>query len=244
MTRRNSFQNLSSPNKDKDERQSIGDFYVSSAIDSLKERAGAAVATMTHYTTSREGTLAMLFDDAVLAKLQAVRGMVETRTNVKLYKLADDCHLGVDFEGAKVPAIEDAYLVANSSRVGPLIAHMMAVKEIHDKYEEVKAVLRWFNRHATPGAIRYYWPSAMKLCEKSPVWKDLQGVPTRYSIPPRIGDWSQSVKEAAATVTAALLLPSTATPRPRNMMWLKFPSRTVRLTIDTRYETDDMTYFL
>lgn len=227
-----------------DERASIGDVHVSNAGDALNRTCAATVAEMTHYGRTREQTLPMLFRDDDLDKLKQVRGMVKTASDTRSYQIQPNVTLNIDYEGALVPAIEGARLYMQPNRVGPLLTYIAEVKAIHDRFEEVKAVLRYLNRQATPGAIRYYWPSALKLCPNTTAFADLVEVPSRYTIPPKIGDWMQCLKDAATTVTGSLMLPATAKARTRDKMWLTFPSTTVRLTLDARYDTDHMHYFI
>jgi hypothetical protein len=227
-----------------DARSSIGDSHVDLAVGTLKKTAEASVSLLTTYNHSRGGTLPMLFDDDDLDKLRQVRGMVRTQGDIRGYAMGQGVHLYIDFEEALVPAIETIRLRINPDRVGPLLTYINEVKAVHDRFEEVKGVLQWLNRNATPGAVRYYWPMAMKLCPQAPVWRDLQEVPTRYSTPPHIGDWIQSLKDAAATVTGSIMMPSDAKPNPRGKMWLTFAPRTIRLSEHSTYSTDQMTYHI
>lgn len=227
-----------------DERSSIGDGYVDEAVAKLNLTCGAAVATMTRYTQSREETLPMLFRDDDLAKLEAVLGMVDPSMNQEGYIVQPDVILTVSYAGAKVPTIERGRLYLQPDRIAPLLSYIAEVKAIHDKFEEVKAVLRWFNRNATPGAIRYYWPTALELCRKAPAFDALQEVPTRYHNPPKISSWLQPIKDAAATVAGSLLLPGDARPRIRDKMWLTFATTTVHLANEVFYATDQMVYYL
>jgi hypothetical protein len=199
---------------------------------------------MTHYPHSREGTLPMLFRDDDLAKLEAVRGMVDPMSDTEVYGIAPDVHLTINYKEARVPTIDANRLFMQQDRITPLVSFIAEVKAIHDKFEEVKAVLRWLNCNATPGAIRYYWPTILELCPNSPAFADLQNVPTRYHNPPGIHNWLQSIRDAAATVAGSLLLPSDAAPRLKKQMWLTFASTTVHLGSEILYITDQMTYYL
>jgi len=225
-------------------RQSIGDAHVNEATAAMAKTQIASVSLLTRYSTSREETLRMLFRDDDLAKLEQVRGMVKTSGDVRTYDIGPYATLSIDFAGALVPAIEPSrlYLSSQLIRAPSLLTYVAEVRAVHDRFEEVKAVLRWLNHYATPGAIRYYWPMAMKLCPKSTIWRDLQDVPSRYIEPPHVGDWTQSLKDAAATVTGSLMMPSDTKPRDRKNMWLTFAPRVVSLSDDSKYSTDQMSY--
>lgn len=242
--RRGGFQNV--PAATYSERSSLGDAHVDAAITEITKLAQRAVATMTHYELTRESTLPMLFRDDDIAKLQAVRGMVQAHAATMSYMLQPSVFLFISYEDAQVPTIERDRLYIQPGRVGPLLNFVAAVKAVHDRYEEVKGVLRWLNRNATPGAIRFYWPTAMKLTPKSLIWADLREVPSRYSVPPNISGWLQPLRDAAATMAGAAMLPATAAERPRETMWLSFHSCPVKLdgNAGSTYNTDHMIYNL
>lgn len=235
-------------NRRNDKRSSIGEAHVEKAVVQLSRTCAATVATMTRYIPSREETLPMLFRDDDLAKLAAVRGMVDPMCNIGRYTINPGVVLDIKFTDAKVPTIElgRLYLLAPLALPprAPLLSYIAEVKAIHDKFEEVKAVLRWFNREATPGAIRYYWPTALELCPEAPAFAALQEVPTRYHNPPKISSWLQPIRDAAATVAGSLLLPVDARPRIRDKMWLTFAPTTVHLANEVFYTTDQMVYFI
>lgn len=241
MARRYNLKNIQD-SWQKDVRQSIGDTHVDSAITSIKQTMQKAIALQTSYEPSRQSTLSMLFDDEDIAKLSQVRGMVKTEGNTRDYDIENGVTLTIGFAGALVPAIEPHMLKLNYGRIQPLMTYISEVKAIHDKFEEVKGLLRWMNRNATPGAIRYYWPTAMELTPKAPVWNDYRNVPSRYSTPPDIGDWLQVIKDAATTVAGSLMLPGDIILRQRDKMWLTFKTRKVELSNVSFYNTDEMVY--
>lgn len=227
-----------------DQRQSLGDFYVNAACNELNKYCWRTVAAMTDYTPTRGNTLHMLFDDSDITKLQEVRGLVKPMSLQESYTIKPGVDLTINFDGAMVPTVTPDSMRVNLQRIAPLYEHVRAIKAIHDKFEEAKAVLRWLNRNATPGAIRFYYPAAMKLCPQSPALHGLQHVPSRYSIPPNIGDWTQAIKDAAATVAGTAMLPATAVTRPRNLMWLTYATTNVKLSLSANYDTDQMVYNL
>lgn len=254
MARRNSF-SLVPSSFGADERSSLGDSHVSDAITAINKVQQRAVATMTHYPHTREGTLSMLFHDTDIAKLKLVRGMVETDSEHKTYPLPGgrlgvkpEIVLTINFNGAMVPAIQPTAMRIYPDRIEPLLAFTAAVKAEHDKYEELKGVLRWLNRNATPGAIRYFFPQAMKLVPTSPIWKDLQEVPSRYTTPPDYGVWAQVIRDAANTVAGMMLLPADVEPRKRERLWLTFKTIPVHLDQSdpnkVHYSTDQVIYNL
>lgn len=228
-----------------DERSSIGDHYVAEACKALNMQCQKTVSVMTHYEPTREATLPMLFDDHVIDKMHAVRGMVTAQNNIVAYEVRPGVKLFINYSEARLPAIDATMLRLDREITAvPLLEHVAAVKAVHDRFEEVKAVLRWCNRHCTPGAIRYNFPQALSLCRDAPALRDLNGVPTRHVNPPNISSWVQPIKDAAATLAQMAMLPDDIVTRDKRTMWLTFAARTVHLTLDGHYETDAMTYNL
>lgn len=249
MGRRNSFSTVPR-HYTSDERSSLGDTHVNDAIIAIIGMQQRAVAAMTHYTHTREGTLSMLFSDDTIDKLKQVRGMVKAANSFKSYEIGTkpDVSLSISYEGAMVPAIEEDAVRIQSERVGPLHDFTVAVRDEHVKYEELKGVLRWLNRNCTPGAIRFFFPQAMKLVPHSPIWKDLQEVPSRYTTPADYGVWAPVIRSAANTVAGMMLLPADVQARPRDTMWLTFKETSVHLDQSdphkVHYKTDRVIYNL
>lgn len=221
-------------------RSSIGDSHVDAAIKTLTTLSRRSAAAMTSYTHSIEGTVAMLFDPDTIDRARAARGIIEPLGKVVTYPI-HSAHLTVDYAGERTPPIMEEKLSLQPSAT-PLLQFIKDVREIYLKFEEVKAVLRWLNRNATPGAIRFYFPTAMKLCPNAPVWRDLQEVPSRYIEPVGVGDWIQSIKDATATIAASALLPGDVRQRENRGLRLTFNNRTVQLTDRTTYDTDQVSY--
>jgi len=174
---------------------------------------------MTRYTVSRDDTLAMLFPDDMRAKLAEVKGWIEPADHTEDYEIIPHVSLTINFDSSPVPTIVPSFMQLNLDRAQPLLIYLEGVYRVHMQYELVKAVVRWLNSNATPGAVRYYWPSAMKLMPQHPMWKDLQEVPTRFVNPVGIEDWTQALKETATTMAASAMLPETSPPK-RDTMWL------------------------
>lgn len=227
-------------------RSSLGDNYVDEAVKGLDRTCGATVATMTNYDRTREQTLPMIFLDADLHKAREANHLVDASTDIISYDVGHDVKLFVNYRDGNCPAIQETALYLQPARMGPLINHIVAVRAIHDKFEQVKGMMRWLNRNATPGAIRYYWPTVLQLCPRSPNMVELQHVPARYTNPPNIGDWMQALKDTAATVAGSQMLPTAAHPKPRGTMWLTFAAKKVDIDVGNfqHYTTDTMIYNL
>lgn len=245
MGRRNQFTSVGYRNTD--ERASLGDAHVNEAIADINRLQQKAAAVMVHYNVSREATLPMLFHDTDIAKMQQVRALVKSDSVTKNYPVGR-ATLSINYEGALLPSFEPSALYTQPDRAAPLFDAINAIEAVHLQYEEVKGVLRWLNRNATPGAVRFYFPTAMKLVPTSPIWKDLQEVPSRYTVPDFISQWTPSLKDAANTVAASAMLPSDIEGRKREKLWLTFKSEGVHLDMTdpnkVHYQTDQIVYNL
>lgn len=219
----------------------MGESHVEIALNNLNIQQQVAAAVTTAFPGDRQSVLHMLIPDDTYDKLRAVRGMVETGA-IKHYEIVPGVDLFVDFSSAPIPSFEPEAVQIQTNRVGPLMTFLNELQAVHERYEEVRGVLKWLNRHATPGAIRYYWPAAMKLVSTSPIWADLSEVPSRYSIPDLISEWSQNLKDSASTVTGMLLLPSDVYARKREKMWVTMKPKRVHVGERSGYTTDTITY--
>lgn len=243
---RNQYRHITRPASS--QRASLGDGPVDSAIGRLKQVQQKAVSTMTSYPGSRRGVIDLLFDPDTIRRANDARNIIKPQTTTIEYDMGCDVRLSLDFDGEITPAIQASNLCLQSGFIPLVNKFINEVKAVHLQYEEVKAVVRWLNRNATPGAIRYLFPQAMKLVPDSPIWKDLQQVPSRYSQPDGIAAWTQPIKDAANTFACMALLPEEAKARERvRGMWLTFKSSKVHLDRvndphAVHYMTDEIIY--
>jgi hypothetical protein len=227
---------------DTHERASLGDSHVDCALGNINSAQVKSVSLRTKYHLTLAQTLPMFIPDDVLDKVAAAKPFVVDHREISNFVIQAGVKLHCDFGDSPWITVDEAALQENPARIQPLLAYIAQVKAVHDTFEEVKAVLKWLNRNATPGAIRYYWPTAMKLCPDSPAWKGLPEVPTRFSQPANIGEWLQPMRDAAATMAGAAFIPAdTATPV-RNEMWLTLPETLVCPTVHSSYTTNARTY--
>lgn len=210
------------------------------AIRRINAQQQIAAAVLTEYTLGVPETIAMLFDDEDVAKATAAKGIViAPYSTTAEYVLQPAMRLGINSDGAYCPPLRPGRLAVNKSRYVPLAHYIHRAEALYLQYEQVKAVLRWLNQNATLNAIRYYFPTAMQLCPET--FRGME-MASRHSTPEHIHDWLQPMRDAAATVASAAMLPVPAEARKRNKMWLTFDSRTVQLSPDSKYSTDQITF--
>lgn len=227
------------------ERESIGDGEVHAACNRLTQlalrHANMAVPWKPEFTP----TLQMIFPQATIDCAIAAKGIIQPRRSFETYEtIAAGVHLGIDYDDTHVPTIEEACYALQPSATR-LLHTIEEIRGIYLKYEAVKYVLRWMNRNATPGAIRHYWPSALKLCPGSTALQEVAGGASRYSEPPEIGSMLQMIRDTAAVVAGAALMPDTLMARNRDKLWLTFvPCKIMREGITLDAETDNVPFNL
>lgn len=219
-------------------RASLTDTAMEFAITTIKQTQQRAMTVLTQYTPSREATIAMLFNPDTIQRATAARNIVMPAQWCPDYTI-QGVQLEINYKEGRCLPINTSALDLQYPAISPLFSFIDEVKAIHMRYEEVKGVLRWFNRNATTSAVRYYWPTAMQLCPGP--FRDLQGLPARYNTPPGISDLLQAIRDSSATWVGAQMLPSDVDPRPRATMRLTFPSIVVPCG-GQKYMTD-VTYY-
>ncbi len=238
MGRRNKYYGGVTP------RSSLTDSGIENALITLRGTQQRAVTALTSYTPTREDTIAMLFSADQIARATAAKGLITPAYMRPRYAVsAGDVTVGleINYTGASCLPIDDDNLQIQPDKIGPLFAFIGEVLAIHDRYEEVKGVLGWFNRNATVSAVRYYWPPAMQLVPHA--FRELQELPSRYNTPPGISDMLQSIRDSSATMAAAQLLPADVKPREMKDMRLTIHASNVSLG-DQSYRTEQMVYNL
>ena len=220
----------------------LGDNHVEVGLDTINSLCQKTMAVMTEYPFTREQTVPMLFPPDVLDRALAAKELIEPETNTIDYTIAGAV-LNLHYVGSYWPPINESAMALQPS-AEPLLAFIEQVRAIHLQFEEIKDVLCWLNRNATPGAIRYYFPVASALCPDSPPLKALPHVPSRYTQPIGINDWMQTIKDASACYASTQMLPGTARFRQRERaMWLTFPGEMIRRG-PIECHSDSMTYNL
>lgn len=200
-------------------RASIGDFDVDQACNTLNTAAQRECAM--YLDEFRAGDiLNWFFEEETLRRLRLVKDLVPVTQNLQDYVLLPHARMVIDFKELTVPTILPTAYKPDLTKCQPIIAAAEKALEIQSKYARVKHLLRWFNRNATPGAIRAYWPAVLTLCPDSPSMRALMNaVPTRYDTPRGIGVLLPLIRETASTVAAMELIPADIQKRPRNDVW-------------------------
>jgi hypothetical protein len=217
----------------------LGASWRDAAIATIEQMAQRTYATLYSYTPSVDDTIRMLFTPDTIQKAMDAYGIVEALGSVRQYKLAEQATLGVNYDKSlmKCLPIKAANMVLQPS-VEPLKAHIDELGAMRAKFAEAKHVVQWLDRYATLGAIRYYFPSVMQLIPQCPAVAQMQSLPSRHKEPDGISALLQPIRDAAATLAAAALLPAEAKIRNNTGLWLTFDAHRLDTNTGLHYTTD------
>lgn len=205
-------------------RSSLTDNAVENACIAINRKMQRAVRVLTRYDVSVDATIKMLFTDDQIERARRALNLVRPESWTVSYPVNYDAaitspyaYLNVNFDKSNCLPLDPARRAFRADLISPLNTFISEVTAIVDQYNEVKEMLRWFNRNATMGAIRYYWPTAMQLCPEQ--FRNYQEVPARFNTPAAISDRLQMIRYTAATWAGAQMLPEVDA-RQRGTMWL------------------------
>ena len=196
-------------------------------LDTLCQKT---LTTMVQYTNSPEETLEMMFDERTLRISREAKDYITPASNTGIYSFPGipgfDGGLHICFEGLYRATISCAQVkLAGARDATPLVAAILEAQRIYDKFQRIKAFLRWGAENATLSAIRYYFPPAVKLDPAK--FREYCDLPTRFKDPPGIEKWLPIIQEALVTMAEIEFLPTDLAPRGGGRMWLHFPETSV-----------------
>lgn len=208
-------------------RQSVGDYYVDKACAEI-DQACAKEAAMFVASFTVHQVVPMLFRDEVVTKLKAVHGCLALEDTSHHYDLKPWAN-GTVYISTKdlMPTPNEAARHWYAERAQPLLQAIQGLNELHIKWGAVKHLLRWFNRNATPGAVRANWPSVLQLCPDAPALKELQHAPVRYTNPQELSALLPLIRATATTVASMAMIPGDAEVRLKGTVWIALPARVV-----------------
>lgn len=206
-------------------RQSIGDYHVDQACSKLMTAAMREATCLLPEFTRRE-IAEMLFPPETILLVEKATLYLKEQYTINSYRLHPAARLSLDFEGTGLQPIASSSVVPQPSyeKLEKAIAVLM---ELQRKWMSAADLLRWFNKYATPGAVRAIWPTAMQLCPQSSAWTNLKEAPMRYTDPPDLAVRLPQIREATATVAAMALMPDSLVARRHEGRRLCLDSRSV-----------------
>lgn len=205
------------------ERSSIGDDTVNGAVNRITAAMHAEIAMNVERGFIAMDALHMFFPDDLADQLRAVRHCVTPSSTTGNYPVGgSDIKTHVDWSKSGIPTPSVDAMQPHYDRMDLFHAAIQTVRDARIKYGKVVHLIRWFNRNATPSAVRNYWPSALALVPGSRFAADNAEPPSRYSVPNGIGGLLSLLRETAGTVAGMQLIPSDMKGRARGQVWLTF----------------------
>lgn len=205
------------------ERSSIGDDDVQHAVDAIHGVMHAEIAMNVERGFTAMNALHMFFPDDLADRLRAVRHCVTPQSDIGDYPIGGQgIKAHVDWSNSGIPTPSVAAMQPHRDRMELFHIAIQTVRDARIKYGKVVHLIRWFNRNATPSAVRNYWPSALALVPGSKFAVDNAEPPSRYSVPNGIGGLLSLLRETAGTVAGMQLIPSDMRRRARREVWLTF----------------------
>lgn len=203
-------------------RASIGDTDVAAACSKLDQAVSKECALLCQGFDVKQ-VIPMLFPDDVVELLVASRIYFDTYSPTGSYPWDTNAALYVDlnFEGV-IPTPSASAFRPNPTRYADFLYTINQATKIREKYAAVKHLLRWFNRNATPAAVRALWPAVLTLCPGSALCKEYAEMPSRYVAPDQTGELLALIRDTAATVAHMQMLPSDVVSRTRGTVRLTF----------------------
>jgi hypothetical protein len=139
------------------------------------------------------------------ALLEKAYNLAETPSYVTA-SVPEDCDLHFQFQGIEMLTPSPACMIFDKTLGAPLADFIKEVRAIHADWAVVKYVVNWLDKFATPGAIRYYFPSIMAL---APEWDGIsEDTAKRFVDPIGVAKMMPLFRDAASTVASAQLLPA------------------------------------
>lgn len=203
-------------------RMSIGDHDVDQAVVAINRAALVEMHLCVTEQFNRERLIPMCFYDEAIAKLRAVRGLITPSSYRNSYRINDNAELHINFNESLTPTPDEAAWCLYPGRAAPLFAALHELTQIREKYAAVYWLLRWFNRNATPAAVRAMWPAVLTLCPQSNLCKEYGDMPSRWVTPNDSGKLANLIRDTAGTVAGMQLIPTDVEPRTRGTAWLTF----------------------
>lgn len=184
----------------------LGEHYTAAREKAMRFFKSEAAAVV-HNTASRQEIL----DGCLLPETQrilrkAYNVVATLGADVDIAVIPNRVNLRIHFDSLGLARPVDR-LMNPFPPTHPIVEQARKLAEIRGKWVRVAALIDWFDRVATPGAVRHLWP-ALNLLAPEHEGLASASLGAHYIDPPGYSMWLPYIREAATTVAAAAMLPA------------------------------------
>lgn len=213
------------------EHSSLGYGYTvaSKKIEEMRDASVYTMAVEGAATFTPDQVMPWFIPPEIREILKAAAPYVESGGNYHTYPLMPEFGVRInDWDGLGVGVPTKKAVVVDRVAAAPLVELGQHVAAELVKWAKVQHVLKWMDRNATVGAIRYYWPTILSLLPEDDAAKPRVSLDLgdRHRTPIGINLITPLIRETAGIVACGLLLPK-VDKKQRALLSLEFQSRTI-----------------
>ena len=177
------------------------------AMNRVNELEVAMVETMVTRDFVPLDVIQWLFPAPVIQTMQAAYGSLFYSYPEGEYDVEDVGRVGISFHQLKMEVPAGRLLApACGPNTDAVQQTIQDIRLTHIQFDCLRGVLEWLDKHATAGAIKYYFPSVAALIPAiDSTFHRADGI--RYKEPQGITAIVPEMRSAAALIASALLLP-------------------------------------
>lgn len=158
-----------------------------------------------------EQMMAWLAPSDTLRIMREAKGVIHVANTYSYVELFEQISLMLDFEKTRYAVPAPNLLRIQGQQGKPLADLARQVRTLYLQWMEVRHLVTWFDRNATAGAARYYWPTILSLAPAScEVLHEASSV--RLIDPPKISSLLPMIRRTSSLVAGALMISKASRP--------------------------------
>lgn len=187
------------------EKTALGGCHANNAKAKLHSLAISAIHASVDFPYKMEEVLPWIFSQEDRDICRAAYGVAEDPSFGNSYTLTKHTSAYIQFREQRMLPI-DSGRVVHQDGGSPLLDACATIEQISLDFGVATYVVNWLDKHATIGAIRYYFPTLLSL---APECKQLmEATPgMAFREPQGVSRILPLIRRASTTVAAALMLP-------------------------------------
>lgn len=188
------------------EKTALGGCHVQNAKAKLHSLALSAVSASIDFPYKMEEVLPWIFSQEDRDICRAAYGVAEDPSFGNSYTLTKHTDAYIQFREQRMLPIESSR-VTHCEGGSPLLDVCATIEQISLDFGVATYVVNWLDKHATIGAIRYYFPTLLSLASECD--KLMEATPgMAFREPMGVSRILPLIRRASTTVAAALMLPT------------------------------------